>query len=173
MKQTLLIITLGFNLLWSSSDDGELLMKLKTDSENRSDSVPFSVHYHPFGTVRNINGKLSGTIGNNFAAEALQFLDDHKTLFGIKNVESELKVIKQSIDNFGMHHLTLNQVYKGIPLMHHFLKIHTDIDGHISTVSSVFSHGIETDVTPTITVEHAVQFAITHFGIGKTQVKGN
>ena len=83
MKQTLLIITLGLNLLWSSSDDGELLMKLKTDSENRSDSVPFTVNYHPSGTVRNINGKLSGTIGNNFAAEALQFLDDHKTLFGI------------------------------------------------------------------------------------------
>jgi len=139
MKHTLLIITLGLNLLWSSSDDGELLVKLKTDSENRSDSVPFTVNYHPSGTVRNINGKLSGTIGNNFAAEALQFLDDHKTLFGIENVESELKVIKQSTDNFGMHHLTLQQVYKGIPLMYHLLKIHTDIDGHISTISSGFS----------------------------------
>ena len=170
-KQIALIIALGINLLWSSPDNGELLIKLKTDSENRSDSVPFTVHYHPSGTVRNINGKLSGTIGNNFADEALQFLDDHKTLFGIENVESELKVIKQSIDNYGMHHLTLQQVYKGIPLMYHLLKIHTDIDGHISTVSSVFFPGIETDVTPTLTEEHAVQFSITHFGMENTQAK--
>ena len=78
----------------------------------------------------------------DFKNRSLQYLENNRSLFGINNLQEELIIRDISIDNRGVHHLTLQQLYNGLPVLYSFVKVHTNIQGKISSISSDFIPGI-------------------------------
>ncbi len=92
---------------------------------------------------------------------ALGFLTQYQGLFGIADVQHELYVTQNQIDELGLDHITLQQVYQGVEVHNALLKVHLDRSkGEVVAVSSSFLPGLTLpDVQPRISAEQALQSA--------------
>ena len=98
----------------------------------------------------------------DFENRSLQYLEKNKSLFGINNLQEELIIRDISIDNHGVHHLTLQQLYNGLPVLYSFVKVHTNIQGKISSISSDFLPGINISTKTFLSSEDAQRIARKH-----------
>jgi len=79
---------------------------------------------------------------------------------------------KLSVDRHGMAHLTLQQVYKDVPVLHSSIKLHTNINGNLSGISSSYLPGINVAISPRLNVSQALEYAKSDFGITRAGSKG-
>ena len=98
----------------------------------------------------------------DFENRSLRYLEENKSLFGINNLQEELIIRDISIDNRGAHHITLQQMYNGLPVLYSFVKVHTNIQGKISSISSDFSPGINISTKTLLSSEDAQRIARNH-----------
>lgn len=92
---------------------------------------------------------------------ALAFIDQYRALFGVTNVQSELMVVQSQVDELGLHHVTLQQVYQGVEVYNALMKVHMDLtDGKVLAVSSGFMPGVALPgIEPQTNAEAAIEFA--------------
>ena len=108
---------------------------MEKESQKRNPSVPFSVDYDKKGFVSHLSGKLTDDIRNSFEQNSREFLMNNKILFGFKDLSDEFVEEKLTTDHYGAMHLTLQQVYKKIPVLHHLIKVHMSTEGSLSGIS--------------------------------------
>lgn len=102
---------------------------------------------------------LQGAVGQNQAAHA--FVERYAALFGVNDTSQELVTVKQEVDDLGMIHVTLRQVYNGIAVYGAGMQVHLQSDGAaVVAASSGFVPNIDLrDTTPHITADQALAIA--------------
>lgn len=92
------------------------------------------------------------------AARAL--LRTHADLFGLRNADEELELIREEKDALGNRHFIYRQVYQGIPVFGGDLRVHFDEAGQARSISAVVIPHLELDPTPSIDAAAAETAAI-------------
>jgi Zn-dependent metalloprotease len=92
----------------------------------------------------------------NPEAIARGFLDQHRTLFGLKSAADELRLLRIEPDaQLHYAHVRLDQVYHGIPVFGKQLIVHIDPHGQVASVNGHFVPGIDVPTQPAIGAEQA------------------
>jgi len=92
---------------------------------------------------------------------ALAVVDRYADIFGIKQATSELNVVQTIVDDLGMTHVTLGQVYQGVEVYNAQMKVHLSADGHeVVTIGNGFVPDIQLpDTQPRIGADLALELA--------------
>ena len=146
-------------------DDLRLLTK-SFGQQNR-----FSVTTNGNNKIKYIHGLLSGP--NYQDVNSIQnFLKEYKTAFGFRSVEDDLVFKKTFQSSSGQSHFTFNQKYKGLPVLYRDIKVHTNRNGQISSISNQFAQNININPNPSIPVSTAIQIAKQQVN-NRTYIKDN
>ena len=100
------------------------------------------------------------------------FLKEYKTAFGLRSLDEELVLERIFRSPSGQSHFTFNQQYKGLPVLYRDLKVHTNRDGQISSISNQFSQNINLNPNPSFPVSTAIKVAKQHVN-NRTYIKDN
>jgi Zn-dependent metalloprotease len=100
------------------------------------------------------------------------FLEEYKTAFGLRSLDEELVLERIFRSPSGQSHFTFNQQYKGLPVLYRDLKVHTNRDGQISSISNQFSQNINLNPNPSFSVSTAIKVAKQHVN-NRTYIKDN
>jgi Zn-dependent metalloprotease len=94
-------------------------------------------------------------------ATANAVLDRYADIFGMAVTEQELQVEQTDVDDIGMAHITLQQVYQGVEVYNATVKVHLSADGQtVTAIGNQYIPGIQlSSVQPTITAEEALATA--------------
>ena len=97
---------------------------------------------------------MSGAIrtsGGNADARSRGFLQRYGSLFGVRDAQAELSVLRAETDAIGMSHTVYEQQYRGVPVFGARLVVHLDREGRVTATNGDFQPGITlSDVTATI-----------------------
>lgn len=85
-------------------------------------------------------------------AAALSFIQEHSTLFQIKNATAELKLVKSSSDELGMTHLHFQQTYKDVPVWGSELIVHFNKDRSISSTNGRYLPTFDLSLSPVLSM---------------------
>lgn len=112
-----------------------------------------------------IRSRIPITTGSDaLDAEAAsgQFLADFGDVFGVVDPVSELKLVKDEVDDLGMSHVTYQQVYDGIPVYHATLKAHLSQGNRmVVAVGNGFLASLRANTTaPVLADEEAIMNAM-------------
>lgn len=115
-------------------------------------SEPVTVGFNAgTGAADYVSGAFT-TQGATPAARARSFLQQHGQLLGVRNAQTELRVLRSVSDDLGMSHVVYEQEYRGVPVFGARLAVHLDQIGQVTAVNGQFQPGIAlNDLTPTIT----------------------
>jgi len=108
-----------------------------------------------------IEGNLSDRVtakGGEVAA-TYSFFEDNRGAFKMTAPAEELKVVRMDIDDLGMSHVRLSQLYQNIPVVGGELISHFSADGKLKTVNGQYYHDIALDVAPRVTADFAIDAA--------------
>lgn len=94
-------------------------------------------------------------------ATAFAMLDRYAVIFGMTAPAQELQVETTEVDEIGMTHVTLQQVYQGVAVYNATVKVHLSADGQaVAAIGNQFVPGIHlSSVQPTIAAEDALAAA--------------
>lgn len=90
---------------------------------------------------------------------ARYFLEKHKSYFGLKNADKELKFIKKRKDSLGMNHLHYNQNYQDIPIFGAQIIVHLEKDFSVSSANGKTISAISVNTKPDISKDDVVAMA--------------
>lgn len=90
---------------------------------------------------------------------ARQFLSEHRELFSMKEGLKDLEYVKTQT-NRGVHHITFEQTYKGIPVHEGQYKVHILENGKVNMANGSYYPNIEISVTPTLSKQDVVTYAL-------------
>ncbi len=148
----------------------ERLRSLYSESIDRQGGEFFRVNFTN-GLVKHLTGRFSNDIRSDFRSQAVQFLNENNILFGFRGIQSDFIITNETFDNFGMHHITFQQTYQGVPVLHHQIKMHTDIEGRLTAVSNNYFPGIAISIIPNLTKQEAGEYAKQAFGDIQANIK--
>ena len=94
-------------------------------------------------------------------ARAREFFMRYGGIFGITDVDGDLKAVAAKRDAFGGEHLTFVQSYRGVPVFGGELRVHFDRHGDLSAVNGTFVPKIKLDLDPIVSSDMAAQKAVT------------
>jgi Zn-dependent metalloprotease len=83
-------------------------------------------------------------------------------VFGFTD-NDKLVPMKSDKDKIGFTHQKFTQTYANIPVEHGTIIVHSK-NNKISSVNGLFVQGLQTETTPSISEEQALQFALDHIG---------
>lgn len=128
------------------------------------------VRVPPGGSLHGARGLARASTDAAKQNDSRQFLNDHRSLFGITNAETEFGVAQVAKDRQGRAHITHKQVYQGLPVFGGVLKTHFDTADNLTVVSGTFIPGIDVNPRPTRTAEQAIAVATARVlaDIGRT-----
>ena len=78
------------------------------------------------------------------------FLDDHASIFGLRDHAGELELVRELTDNFGYSHVFYRQVYQGVPVFGSDFRSHFNRDGVLTAISAATIPIIRLVPTPRI-----------------------
>lgn len=127
---------------------------------------PLDVTHGPTGLVTFIRGQMHEPIAlgattsqmTDVSTQALAFVTSYADVFGIRDAGNELVVTDVTTDDLGMTHVTLQQVYDGVPVLDAQIKQHFSADGvTLVAVSSSYVPGVKlASVKPSIGAGQAI-----------------
>ena len=129
------------------AENAEKLSKLNSDEEP-------SLHYEE-------TGQLGGFVGNFYdkkikngedAKDSLELLKDY---IGIDNIDSELEFVN-SYESGDFVIYVMNQIYKGLLVYGHEVRVKTDKDGNAVSMISGFLDMEGVNVKPSVTKDNAI-----------------
>ncbi len=140
MKRPVIILFLaGFVIFWS-----------QYASAQRKYSFDFYVEEGGF----NISQAESGT------DVLLRYLEAFPNKAKISRPREDLSVRNVIVDEYGMTHITLNQLYKGVVVHTGTVKVHFDKKGGLNNIHGKFYYDMDMDVSATIDSASAEQIAL-------------
>ncbi|NOZ06124.1 MAG: peptidase M4 family protein, partial [Chloroflexi bacterium] len=95
-------------------------------------------------------------------ARALSFFEQYRDLYLMHSPKAELAEMAVQTDKFGMTHVRLQQVVRGVPVWGAQMLVHFDAEGRIRAVNGTYLPGTTVDTTPTIDFAQAVRLARTN-----------
>ncbi len=102
-----------------------------------------------------------GAVAKLNTAAALDFIDDNKQLFHMRQPREELSVIQKTTDAKGNQCVALQQNYRGIPVEGATVRVHFSPDNTIYQMTNKYEPGVELDdIEPTISREQSYDKAI-------------
>lgn len=99
----------------------------------------------------------------NSLTKAHYFLNSVKDILKITDVEEQFTITSESIDELAMHHVTLQQMYKEIPVFGAESKLH-GVDGNFDFFNGSVLQVEELDVNPDFDVKSSSDVAIQDAG---------
>ena len=119
-----------------------------------------------------ITGRLSekfiGAGLENLEQAAREFLDEHRTFFGIADTAKDLRLIAKTHDEAGNASVAMQQLHRGVPIHGATARVQFGPERSVNRVACKFQQGIGIDPTPEIGPETAASKAIADAGGGKT-----
>jgi Zn-dependent metalloprotease len=128
-------------------------------------------HWNPrsgvvdFLTTKDARGRLpytpSAAERGNPVAIARGFLDQNRSLFGLRSAAEELQLLRVEPDlQLYYAHVRLAQVYRGIPVFGKQLVVHLDRQQQVVAVNGQFAPGIDVPTQPSVGAEQAEGVAL-------------
>lgn len=146
-----------------------ILIVLAVPASAQTSDTGEDVAYHNLtGMVRFIGNPDSGrpiqdapSLANKdtFQDAAASFLALRGNEFGLREPQSELRLLRETEAENGYHTVRYQQTYQGIPVIAGEIIVHLDADKNILSANGEIFPGIELDITPNITAEQAAETA--------------
>ena len=131
---------------------------LRSLSDSFSSNEKFRVITNNNDQIKYMQGIFSGE-GHNNIISVMNFIDNYRSAFGIRTLEKELILKRQFHSSSGQSHFTFGQKYKDLTVLYKEIKIHTNRDGQISSISNQFADPQIFNITPSISVQTALEIA--------------
>lgn len=113
-------------------------------------------------TPAHLSGKLTDRMEGTAEEIATRFLKEVQPLFKFKDVDKELSIVGVKSDKLGWQHVSLQQMYKDVPVEGKTALVHINKEKEVRSVSAKYLPNIDLDVTPKITKENAIEAAKAH-----------
>ena len=120
-----IIYLVAINLLQASMLADSFLSKLSNDNS-------VSIKYNNNGFVSYVYSDGMGE------TNAEWILSNHANIFGVDNINEDLKLISHHLSKKGTSHLKYQQIHKGIPVFGRFIIFHFNINGELSSITNDF-----------------------------------
>ncbi len=111
-------------------------------------------------------------MGNSAIEKANSFLEQYGTIFGNLNVDIQLQEKELKTDNYGYHHLTITQQYKGIDVFCGILKFHFTNDWKITAINGTIIPNININTNFQLTENEAIAKAMSEIEIQGINLSG-
>ncbi|MBK9732584.1 MAG: M4 family metallopeptidase [Chitinophagaceae bacterium] len=95
-----------------------------------------------------------------FNADPMLLLSSYKKAFNL-GADDEMRFVKISEDQYGYHHYTFDQYYKGVRIYDGEFLVHVAPDGKLFCANGKMKRGLSLDTKPVITEAAAVTIAMT------------
>ena len=106
--------------------------------------------------IERVQGLLSSVRpqGKTPAEKAVRFFTAHKEMFGLQPTQDEM-VVEQTRQSEGRSYVSLNQMYRGVPVYRGNYTVTLDETGALNMVSGEFFPGIDVGTTPSLSPQDA------------------
>lgn len=141
------------------------VMAAKEDSLSRfqaKSNGQLKVVYDKAGAPQFVAGVLSDKQAAGNAQTALDFLDQHREFFKMKNPKADLSAKKLEKDSLGMTHVRLQQTKNGVPVEGAMVYVHFDRANAVASVNGQFDSVIdaaEFDTAAAVSYDEALKTA--------------
>ncbi|GGN03762.1 hypothetical protein GCM10010967_43250 [Dyadobacter beijingensis] len=98
--------------------------------------------------------------GADAREKSLNFVSQHRALFGLRAGTDELQFRELKTDLFFLDHVTLQQTYKGVLVWEGVMRFHYDINKRLSAVNGNYIADINVNTVPAITRQQAEATAL-------------
>jgi Zn-dependent metalloprotease len=97
----------------------------------------------------------------NYDQDSRQFLNQYSTLFGIRDANSDLKLVQEEADNTtNGRHLTYRQYHGGVPVFGGMVKTHFDESGALRSINGMTVPDLGMNMKAGISAKKAAQIAV-------------
>lgn len=107
--------------------------------------------------------------GGDVQQKSMNFIAQHKGLFGIRSGQDEFRFRGQKTDHYGLDNVTLQQTYKGVPVYDGLMRFHYNKNKALTSLNGNFISEIKVSVVPAIAQHEAESLAL---GFVKSQKLG-
>jgi bacillolysin len=107
--------------------------------------------------ITHLSGALTQPSEEEPKKIALNFLRKNQSLFGIEDIGKEITFKRLKTDEYGWHHVVLQQQFQQVPVWNGVIQVHIDNAGVVQTVSSKYLPGIKIETAPKIDPQKAVE----------------
>jgi bacillolysin len=125
------------------------------------------MQHEDYGTPAHISGSRSAAAkailvpGKSPQQATIEFVDQYRDLFKMKDAASELLLSKSEVDHLAMTHVRFQQVVKGVPVAGAELAAHYDEKGRLTSIDANYISGIhDHDLEPKISAKMAHDVAM-------------
>lgn len=164
-------LVLSQSVVQGSSPRQDLLAALEARHKEANAPIAMRTISSSHGTIALLSGRLTGDIRGRVEPEVSAFLKTYHSLFGFSDFETQFELASSLTDRRGMAHVTYQQLHRGVPVLHHTLKAHTDAAGRLSSISNDYYPGLTLDVSPSLDELTAVALALSHLGHPNARTK--
>jgi Zn-dependent metalloprotease len=105
------------------------------------------------------------TSGRGAVEKAFNFLNQNQSLWGIRSGDDSFLLKNTQRDMYKLEHVTLQQIYKGVPVYDGVMKFRFDKATNITSVNGNYLENIKLNPVPTITQEEAEARAIKRVSV--------
>ena len=98
--------------------------------------------------------------GSNLEEKVFSFLETYKAVFNLNQPDTSFDIVSVKTDSYGFQHITLNQVYDGVPIYDGKLKFHFTAENKLATINGNFLPNIKLSATPSLTENTANTIAL-------------
>ncbi|GAG41414.1 unnamed protein product, partial [marine sediment metagenome] len=88
------------------------------------------------------------------------FLREYGSVFGIENVDTELRAISTRRDAFGGEHAIFKQGYRGVPVFGGEIRAHFDRFGEMTSINGTFLPWLKVTTTASLSADDAAAIAV-------------
>ena len=93
-------------------------------------------------------------------AQAAGFFRSYGAVFGIRDANAELRLVKTQTDVTGGKHLVYQQVYQGVEIFAGELRVHFNTGGRLTAVNGAFVPNLNVNTTPRLSAQEAANAAV-------------
>ena len=98
--------------------------------------------------------------GNSVKEKAINFVNQYDNVIGVAS--NNLTFKEQRLDNYGLHHVILDQYYNGVKVFDGQLRIHFNNNKQIASINGVLISGLKLKTTPQISSQEASNLALQY-----------
>jgi Zinc metalloprotease (elastase) len=120
----------------------------------------------PALVIGRLSEQVAGISAKNLEQAAREFLDEHRTLFGVSDTRRDLSLIAQNQDQLGNTSVAMQQLHHGIPIHGATTRVQFGTDRSINRIASKFQQVMDVDTTPSIDADAAGKKALADADAG-------
>ena len=111
------------------------------------------------GSPARLQGTLTQSLEGDAKQIAMEFFKINKELYGIQAADEELEVTNVKKDDRGWEHVTIQQVFKKLPVEGKEIKVHINKNREVQVVNGLYLPNVDVSITPAINEQEAVSAA--------------